>query len=372
MQCTFGLLRSFPRKRDSRASRFAFDATGSPLSRGRAAFILVALLALSTLSSPAKAQSLAELATYSGPDRTQKLIDGAKKEGTVVIYSSMTVKDMGAIIAAFTKKYGVKATHWRGSSEDVRNRAMSEYRAGRYDADLAETAGPDMEAMVRENLFQKIATPVSKELIPQATIPSGFWIATRLSVYAAGYNTTIIKNPPKAYEDLLDARFKGKLGIEAEDYDWFLTVCSAMGEQKGLKLFHDIVAKNGMSVRKGHTLLANLIPTGEVPLALTAYSYRLEQLKSQGAPVAIAWMPPVVALPTGAGVFKHAPHPAAALLFEDFLLTEGQKILAARKAVPTNPKAGTLPPNLIFVDLKKSMDEGAKWMRLFQETFSRH
>jgi iron(III) transport system substrate-binding protein len=333
---------------------------------------MVFTLLLLFTAAPAHAQSLADLATYSGADRTQKLIEGARKEGTVTIYSSMTVKDMGAITAAFTKKYGVKATHWRGSSEDVRNRTMTEYSGGRYDVDVAETAGPDMEAMVREKLFQKIATPVSKELIPQATIPHGFWIATRLSVYAAGYNTNIIKNPPKTYQDLLEARFKDKLGIEAEDYDWFLTICGAMGEEKGLKLFHDIVAKNGMSVRKGHTLLANLIPTGEVPLVLTAYSYRLEQLQSLGAPVAIAWMPPAVALPTGAGIFKRAPHPHAALLFEDFLLTDGQKILAARHAVPTNPKAGKLPPNLIFVDLAKSMNEGAKWMRLFQKTFSPH
>ena len=93
-----------------------------------------------------------------------------------------------------------------------------------------------------------------------------------------------------------------------------------------------------MSVRKGHTLLANLVPTGEVPLALTAYSYRLEQLKKEGAPVEIAFLPPVVGLPTGAGMFNRAPHPHAALLFEDFILTDGQKILASREAVLTNPE----------------------------------
>lgn len=333
-----------------------------------------ALVALAFLAatSPAQAQTLAELATYSGADRTQRLIDGAKKEGTLTIYSSMTVKDMTAITAAFTAKYGVKATLWRGSSEDVRNRAMSEYGARRYDVDVAETAGPDMEALVREQLFQKIATPVSKELIAQATLAHGQWIATRLSVFAAGYNTNVIKpkDAPKTYEDLLKPFFKGKLGIEADDANWFLSVVGSMGEAKGLKLFQDIVAKNGMSVRKGHTLLANLIPTGEVPLALTAYSYRLEQLKKEGAPVAIAFLPPVVALPTGAGIFKRAPHPHAALLFEDFILTDGQKILASRQAVVTDPKVGSLPPNLIFVDLKKYLDEGEKWTRLFKTTFS--
>jgi iron(III) transport system substrate-binding protein len=331
-----------------------------------------ALLALSLCAGTAPAQTLAELAVYAGPDRTARLIEGAKKEGALMIYSSMTVADMGALINAFQARYGIKAQHWRGSSEDIRNRVSREYSASRYDADVAETAGTDMEAMVREQLLQKVATPVSKELIPQATLSHGQWIATRLSVFAGCYNTNIIKpaDAPKTYEDLLDPRFKGKLAVEAEDANWFMSVVLHMGEQKGLKLFKDITAANGMSIRKGHTLLANLVPTGEVPLALTAYSYRVEQLKTEGAPVEIVYLPPVVAFPTGIGVFKRAPHPHAALLFQDFILTDGQAILAGREAVPTNPKVKAPPAGMIFVDLPRFMDEGEKWTRLFRETFA--
>src|SRR5204862_4890145 len=125
-------------------------------------------------------------------------------------------------------------------------RVAREYAAGRYEADLAETAGPDMEAMVREQLLQKVTTPVSKELIPQATLPHGQWIATRLSVFASCYNTNILKpaEAPKTYEDLLNPKYKGKLAIEAEDVNWFMSVVLHMGEAKGLKLFRDIVAVN--------------------------------------------------------------------------------------------------------------------------------
>src|SRR5262249_32878171 len=143
-----------------------------------------------------------------------------------------------------------------------------------------------------------------------------------------------------------------------------------MGEAKGLKLFRDIVAANGMSVRKGHTLLANLVPTGEVPLALTAYAYRVEQLIGEGAPVAIAYLPPIVVLPTGVGVFRRAPHPHAALLFQDFILTDGQPILAGREFFPSNPKVKAPPSGLVFIDLPKFMDESEKWTRLFQQTFT--
>jgi iron(III) transport system substrate-binding protein len=339
-----------------------------PRTRGRAAILV--LLAL--VCTPAAAQSVDELALYNGADRTERLIAGAKKEGALNIYSSLITADMGALMKAFETKYGVKATHWRGSSEDIRDRVTREYAAGRYDADIGETAGPDMEAMVREQVLQKFATPVAKELIPQASFPQGQWIATRLSVFAGAYNTNIIKrsDAPKTYQDLLNPRFKGKLAVEAEDSNWFMATVLHMGEAKGLKLFKDIVAANGMSVRKGHTLLANLVPTGEIPLALTAYSYRVEQLKNQGAPVEIVYLPPPVGLPTGVGLFRRTTHPHAALLFIDFMLTDGQKILSEREAVPTNPKVKAVPAGLIFVDVARYLDEGAKWTRLFQETFA--
>ena len=353
--------------------RTSADLPETRAARSRFPGLLALAMALSGPAAlPAAAQSLDTLAAYSGPDRTQRLVEGARKEGALTLYSSMTVADMSGLSAAFGAKYGVKVQAWRGSSEDIRSRAMTEYGGGRYEVDLAETAGPDMEALVREQVLQKITTPVSARLIPQATFAHGQWIATRLSVFVGAYNTNLVRaaEVPKHYEDLLDPKWRGKLAIEAEDANWFLSVVGYMGEAKGLKLFRDIVATNGISVRKGHTLLANLVPAGEIPLALTAYSYRVEQLKKEGAPVEIAYLPPVVAMPTGAGVFKRAPHPHAALLFEDFILSEGQKILAEREAVATDPSVRPLPNDLIFVDLPKYLDEGEKWTRLFKQTFA--
>src|SRR5271169_4158254 len=89
----------------------------------------------------------------------------------------------------------------------------------------------------------------------------------------------------------------------------------------------------------------------------------------EGAPVELLYLPPVVALPTGAGVFRKAPHPYAALLLLDFYLTEAQTILANQQAVPTDPRVKALPQDLIFVDLPKYLDEGEKWGKLFQDTF---
>ena len=335
------------------------------------AMAVAAMLAVVGSLAPARAQTLAELANYSGADRTARLVAGAKREGTVTLYSSLTLADQSAINAAFQAKYGIKVQQWRGSSEDIRSRALTEYAAGRFDADVAETSGSEMEPMVRERLLQAVTTPAAAGLIPQAIMPHHGWIATRLSVFVGAYNTDIVKpaDVPKSYADLRDAKWKGKLGIEADDANWFLSVVDHMGEEKGLRLFHDIVATNGISVRKGHTLLANFVGSGEVPLALTTYNYLVEQLKRAGAPVELLYLPPVVALPTGAGVFRKAPHPHAALLLLDFYLTDAQKILAGRDAVPTDPSVKALPQELIFVDLPKYLDEGEKWTKLFNDTF---
>jgi iron(III) transport system substrate-binding protein len=346
------------------------QSTANGPGAGRAVTLLATMLVVWAVS--AQAQTLGELASYSGADRAARLLAGAKREGTVTLYSSLTLADQSAILGAFQAKYGIKVQQWRGSSEDIRGRALTEYANGRYDADVVETSGSEMEIMVREHLLQAVTTPAAAELIPQARMPHHGWIATRLSVFVGAYNTNIIKpaDVPKSYQDLRNSKLKGKLGIEVDDANWFLSVVGFMGEPEGLRLFHDVVAANGISVRKGHTLLANFVGSGEVPLALTAYSYRVEQMKNvEGAPVEPLYLPPVVALPTGAGVFRMAPHPYAALLLLDFYLTDAQKILAERQAVPTDPRVKALPKDLIFVDLPKYLDEGEKWTKLFEDTF---
>ena len=162
-------------------------------------------------------------------------------------------------------------------------RAVTEHRGGRDDVDVAETAGTEMEGLRREQLLQEISSPVFAELIPQAVVPHRPWVTSRLSIFTAAFNTTLIKPEaaPKTYEDLADPQWKGKLGVEADDANWFMSIAGAMGEDKAVALFRKIVAVNGMSMRKGHTLLSNLVVAGEVPLALTVYGYRINELKAK-------------------------------------------------------------------------------------------
>jgi len=333
---------------------------------------LLAIIVCLVVANAASAETIADIANYTGPDRTQRLIDGARKEGVITLYSSAVTDDSNAIAAAFEKKYGIKVQLWRGSSEDILRRAVTEHRGGRDDVDVAETAGTEMEGLRREKLLQEISSPVFADLISQAVAPNRPWVTSRLSIFTAASNTTLIKpeDAPKTYQDLTDPRWKGKLGVEADDGNWFMSVAGAMGEDKAVALFRKVVAVNGMSLRKGHTLLSNLVVAGEVPLALTVYGYRINELKAKGAPIDGTVLPPAVALPTGIAVFAHAPHPYAAALFMDFFLGDGQRILLERGNVPTNRAVQAPPPGLAFVDVAKFLDEGDKWTKLFKETFA--
>jgi iron(III) transport system substrate-binding protein len=337
---------------------------------------LAAAVALPAAAQVKANATAADVAGYAGADRVQKLVEGAKKEGELNIYTSAQSDDMGALVAAFEKKYGVKVSVWRSSSEKVLQRAVTEAQAGRHTMDVAETNGPELEAMSREKILEAVKSPYLADLIAPAIRPHGEWVGTRLNVFVQAYNTSLVKKEelPKTWEDLANPKWKGKLGIEQEDSDWLAGQYTELGEARANKVFRDIVATNGVSVRKGHTLLTQLVVSGEIPLALTVYNYKAEQLKQKGAPIDWFHIGPAIARPNGVGVTKKAPHPHAAVLFYDFEISpEGQKILAGRDFVPTSKKVDT-PLNKIpmkFVDARIALDEFQKWEKLYDELFTR-
>ena len=186
-----------------------------------------------SVSSPPKHPP--DPAHFTGPDRTQRLIAGAKKEGALTLYSSAPVEVMTDVTNAFTKKYGVKVSLWRGGSEEIMQRVITESRGGRVAADVMETAGPNIEAVTREKLLQPVETPVTAELMPEAFAKNRPWIVSRLTVFTIAYNTNAVRkaDAPKSYSDLADPKWKGKLGIESDDDNWLMTMSAAMGGEPG-------------------------------------------------------------------------------------------------------------------------------------------
>ena len=335
---------------------------------------LLVIGVLVTFSGPALSQStrMAEIANYQGPDREKRLIEGAKREGEVMFYSSIPVEDIAALTAAFDKKYGVKVKVWRADSEGFLQRIVNEAKGRRYEVDVVAGSSSALEPLSREKLLIAVNSPYLDDLIPESIAPHREWASVYLNTFVQAYNTNLVKKEslPKTYRDLLKPEWKGKLAIEAEDFDWFAQVVRELGETEGLKLFRDIVTSNGISVRKGHTLLNNLVAAGEVPLALTVYGFTAEQTKLKGAPLDWFIIPPLIARPTAAGAARNAPHPHAAVLFYDFLIGDAQPILASRQFVSPSKKIEspfTKGP-LRLIDSSEMLDNAKKWQDLYQNT----
>ena len=325
------------------------------------------------LAVPAYAAGNRDIYMYKGADRDKMLAEMAKKEGTVTFYSTMTVKDAQAISEAFEKKYGVKVMAWRGGSEKIVQRAVTEARAGRHDVDVIETNGPQMEMLYREKLLEEFYTPVIKD-IPASAIPKHrHYVADRFAFFVLAYNTNLIKpaDVPKTYEDVLDPKWKGKIGIEATDVVWFAAVTKAMGEEKGMAYFRKLAAMKP-EMRTSHILMAELVSAGEIPMVLTAYNNNAETLKQKGAP--IDWKPlqPAFGRPSSIGLAKNAPHPHAALLFAEFVLSkDGQEILKKVNRVPASLAVDS-PLNKFkydIIDPTIVLDEWDKWSKLWSELF---
>ena len=309
---------------------------------------------------------------YSGPDRMAKITAAAKKEGTVTMYTTFAEKDQPTLVRPFEAKYGVKVVIWRAGTDKVLQRTLAEAAARKYDVDLIHFGSPEMEALSREKILQAVNSPVHKDLQPGSVPAHREWAATLLSVWVQVYNTQLIRKEdlPRTYRDLLDPRWKGKLGIEAKNQDWFASVVDVMGGgEKGLKFFRDLVAQNGISARTGHTLLNNMVIAGEVPLALTVYNYMPEQAKKKGAPIDWFALEPAVARSNAIGVARRAPHPNAALLFYEYMLGEGQQYLVKMDYVPSNTRAPSPLRNvkILQTDPIRSLDETDKWTKLFED-----
>jgi iron(III) transport system substrate-binding protein len=323
------------------------------------------------------AQSSADVTAamkLTGEARTKALVDGAKKEtGEVMVYHSTQTEDLQPVFDAFTKKFGIKVRDWRSSSENVVQRIISEVRAGKRDVDFVENNSPEMEALRREKMLLRMESPLLADLRPGTLGAHQEYATSTIDVFVQAYNTEKVRREelPKTFEDLANPRWKDRLGIEAEDQAWFGTLMRHAGEAKTTKLWTDIVAANGMSVRKGHTLLANLVASGEVPVGLTTYNYKPPQLKAKGASIDWIVLQPAIGQLHAVAVIAKTTRPFSSALLFDFFLGEGQALLAQRNFVPSNTRVpspfGDMP--ITYIDPAEAIEKQDQWTRQYEAIF---
>ncbi len=317
------------------------------------------------------AQGIADLARDQSAARNQRIVAAAKAEGTLTFYTSIPEKDMAVLAADFEARYGIKVNVWRGSTQKVLQRIVAEAQGRRFDFDVVDISSPELEALHREKLLQQVYSRHHADLVPGTMPAHAEWAPQFLSVFVQAYNSSKIRKEdvPKRYEDLLNPRFRGAIGIEANDQEWLCGVMHQIGDEAGRKFFRELRAINGMSVRSGHSLLTNLVVSGEVPLALTVYSYMAEQAKARGAPVDWFAIEPAIGRSNGIALSRRSPHPNAALLFYEYMLSDAQPLMARMNYLPASAKVasplGTL--RVKYLDSGAVLDEREACQRSWEE-----
>ncbi len=328
------------------------DRTWNPGFVLRAIGLLALGIAAIVGAGRAWAQSSDDILLYSGPDRAQRLIEGAKKEGQVVIYAALIQNQaMRPIAEGFGKKYPfIKLTTWRADSEDIVQKAAAEVRANNVVADLIEGTGAGEEA-VAANIVLPYYSPAIAGFAEKYRNPAGLWAPTRLSYYSIAYNTKLVPpdQVPRSYDDLLDPRWRGKMawriGSSTGTALFLTNLRLAWGEAKAMAYFEHLKDQKIINFGAGSArTLVDRVIAGEYAIALNIFAHHPLISKAKGAPVNSQLMDPVASTAATMSVVKGLHHPYAAMLLADYILSkEGQGILARAEYFPVDPDVAPLP-----------------------------
>ena len=275
------------------------------------------------------------------------LIEGAKKEGKVVWYTSMAIDTSKPLLDAFLKEYPfIKADLVRAGEEQLTNRMLSETRAGQWLFDAVSTSS--IGALIERKMITPYLAPERDAFMDQFKDPQGYWTGVFANNLILAYNTKMVaaKDAPKDYPDLLDPRWKGQILMDPTDYDWFGTLIAAWGREKTVQYMQRL-AKQQPSWRRGHGLTAQLLGAGETGLAW-AYSFRIERMKREGAPVEwIETFDPIVVTISGIGLSAKATNPNAAKLLINFATSKrGQEMVREMRRIPARGDVKPFAPKM--------------------------
>ena len=267
---------------------------------------------------------------FSAAASREQLVEGAKKEGEVILYASMNLEEANVMISRFEQKYPfVKVKLNRTDSEKLLTKILVEARAKKSFADAIQTLGFAMHTLKKS---QQLGHYVSSEngYYPKDFKEEGYWTTAYTNPYVVAYNSRLVgkENLPRKYDDLLHPMWQGKMMLEPTKIDWFGGVLQLMGKEKGLKYMRELAKQNIMN-RIGHDLIAQLVAAGEAYLDIDIPAPSVDRVRKRGAPIDWVAFPPSPASLIGIGISSQPVHPNAARLYVDFVLSpEGQKTLA--------------------------------------------
>jgi len=300
---------------------------------------LLPLLVGFNLHAQTTESKLAWLDALRPAERQARLVEAARKEGEVTAYGNLDLAATQTLLDGFTKKYPfIKANSVRVSGAGIITRIDAEARAGRIFADFIDSGQLGMLALMDKKLFARYRSPERQYFRDAFKDKEGYWTAYMTNVMVTAYNTRLVKKEeaPVKIDDLLKPRWKGKLAMDSQSYVWFGAMLQYLGEEAGLRFMKRL---NEQELRhfRGRRLGSQLIAAGEFDMTVETNLNSVLTLAAQGAPLSFAPIQPLFFSPSLLFMAQGAPHPHAAALFIDYLLSEdGQRVIASTNRMPAN------------------------------------
>lgn len=323
-------------------------------------------------STPARAAS-APAHSWMDP----QLLAAAKKEGTVVVYGSMNEGEALPLLKLFDDATGIKTEYVRNSDTGLIARIMVEARANKESWDVLQTT---TVSKMPASLFAPFDPPEAQHIMAEARDPDHRWYGVYANYNSPGYNTNLVKasDLPKTYDDFLSHKeWAGKVAIDFSDREWLRAIYEYYGAEKGEKLVKALIQNLNVATVHGHLALARAVGSGEYAVELNNFTNLIVNTKLGGAPTDFWAMDPVLLFFGQAGMSAKAPHPNAARLFVNFMLSkEGQQQLTTKGRLPTRADVPTNPPGVLkaFAGRKihisqMTASEDQEWLKRFKNLF---
>jgi iron(III) transport system substrate-binding protein len=258
----------------------------------------------------------------------QDLSANARKEKTVNLYTSMETRESRQIADLFQQRYPFLAVDiTRVSSNRLLQRISTEHRAGRNIFDVIITSGLEVRYLIKSGLIGPYLSPEAKAFFADSRDPQGHWVDVYSSLRVFAYNTKLVArdDAPKQYDDLLTPRWKALIGLPSKEYGWFATVMRALGKEGGRR-FMENLGRQQPNYRPSHVLILQLVAAGEFNTGLV-YQHQLERYRKLAAPVELAPLPFATKNIHPMAVSAFAPHPNAARMFVNFVLSKETQML---------------------------------------------
>ncbi len=264
--------------------------------------------------------------------RKAALEEGARKEGEVVWYTSMSLTDFPKIVGAFEKAVPyVKVTVNRLSQSSIMPKVETEARAGRFAVDVVGSAPVEMWELKLQGYSAPYLSPELKAFPTGSYDPQGFWSSTEVTPLVLAFNTKLAPpdQAPRSYQELLQPKWKGKMNFGSDEYAWYSVMLDGMGKAKGLDFMRALARQELHIPGSSSVMRLQLMLAGESALAIAARGRRATEYKEKGAPIDYRLLDPYPAEPSGLALMRRSAHPYASILFIDWMLSEeGQTVLA--------------------------------------------